>query len=72
MHRLRYVDMNDISFRNVWVSLAIMLPIGAVGLVLLRNDPVAKGWLTLGLLVCGIALRHFLDRHELDDKPKGD
>jgi hypothetical protein len=67
VHRLRYNDMSEISFRNVWVSLAVMLPIGAVGLFLLRNDPDAKGWLSLGLLVCTIALRHFLDRHELRD-----
>jgi hypothetical protein len=39
-------------------------PIGAVGLFLLRDDPVAKGWLVLGLLFCGISLRHYLDRNE--------
>lgn len=57
--------MNEVSFRNVWVSLAIMLPIGGVGLFIFRHDPQAKGMLVLVLLVCAIALRHFLDRHEL-------
>lgn len=57
--------MNDVSFRNVWVSLAIMLPIGAVGLFVLRDHPEAKGMLELVLLFCTIGLRHFLDRHEL-------
>lgn len=56
--------MDDISFRNVWVSLAVILPIGVVGLFLLRDNPEAKGWMTLGLIVFGINLRHFLDRHE--------
>jgi multidrug transporter EmrE-like cation transporter len=58
--------MNEISFRNVWVSLAIMLPIGFVGLFLLREHPEAKGWLVLGIIAAGIALRHYLDRHEFD------
>jgi uncharacterized membrane protein YfcA len=57
--------MSDISFRNVWVSLAVTLPIGAVGLFLLRDDQEAKGMFVFALMVCGIALRHFLDRHEL-------
>lgn len=56
--------MDGLSFRNVWVSLAITVPIVAVGLFLLRDSPEAKGWLVLGFLVCGISLRHFLDRHE--------
>jgi len=59
--------MDDISFRNVWVSLAVTLPIGVVGLFLLRDNPEAKGWMTLGLIVLAISLRHFLDRHELDE-----
>jgi len=59
--------MGNASFRNVWVSLAIMLPIGVVGLFLLRDHPEAKGWLVLGLLVCLIALRHHLDRHEFQE-----
>ena len=67
VHRLRYIDMDEISFRNVWVSLAVMLPIAAVGLFLLRDDPEAKGWLTLGIVVFGVNLRHFLDRHEFDE-----
>jgi uncharacterized membrane protein YfcA len=57
--------MNELSFRSVWISLAVMLPIGGVGLFVLRNNQQAKGMLVLGLLVCAIALRHFLDRHEL-------
>jgi hypothetical protein len=59
--------MGDISFRNVWISLAVILPVGVVGLFLLRDNPEAKGWMTLGLLVVGINLRHFLDRHEFDE-----
>jgi uncharacterized membrane protein YfcA len=60
--------MNDLSFRSVWISLAIMLPIGGVGLFILRDDPQAKGMLVLVLLVCTIALRHFFDRHEFRDQ----
>jgi hypothetical protein len=65
MHRLRYIDMNDLGYRNVWVSLAITIPIGAVGLFLLRNDPQAKGFLVLIGLFCSILLRHALDNREL-------
>ena len=57
----------EISFRNVWISLAIMLPIGGVGLFLLRDNPEAKGMMALVLLFVTIALRHFLDRHEHDE-----
>lgn len=66
LHRLRCMSMGEISFRNVWVSLAIMLPIGAIGAFLLRDHPDARGMLGFGLLFCTIALRHFLDRHEFD------
>lgn len=59
--------MDGISFRNVWVSLAVILPIGVVGLFLLRDNPEAKGWMTLGLIALAVNLRHFLDRHEFDD-----
>jgi multidrug transporter EmrE-like cation transporter len=59
--------MDDLSFRNVWVSLAVMLPIAVVGLFLLRDNPEAKGWMTLGLIVFGVNLRHFLDGHELHE-----
>ena len=59
--------MDGISFRNVWVSLAVILPIGVIGLFLLRDNPEAKGWMTLGLIVFAVNLRHFLDRHEFDD-----
>jgi hypothetical protein len=63
--------MDKVSFRNVWVSLAIMLPFGTAGLFIFRNHPEAKGMLELVLLFCVIGLRHFLDRHELDGD-KGD
>lgn len=58
--------MNEISFRNVWVSLAITMPIGAIGIFVLRNDQEAKGMFVFALIIAGIALRHYLDRHELD------
>ena len=61
------MSMGEISFRNVWVSLAIMLPIGAIGAFVLRDHPEARGMLGFGLLFCTIALRHFLDRHEFDE-----
>ena len=67
MHRLRYIDMNEISFRNVWISLAIIVPIGGAGMFVLRDDPDAKGMLVFVLIATGIALRHYLDRHELRD-----
>ena len=62
------MTMDEISFRNVWVSLAVMLPIGAIGAFALRDHPEARGMLGLGLLFCAIALRHFLDRHEFDER----
>jgi len=64
--------MNEISFRNMWISIAVVLPIGAVGLFLLRDYPVAKGWLGLALIVASIALRHYLDRHEFDAPEDGE
>lgn len=60
--------MSELSFRNVWVSLAVVVPIAAVGMFVLRDDPEAKGMLVFGLIMGGIALRHYLDRHELDER----
>jgi hypothetical protein len=65
MHRLRYVNMNDIGSRDIWLSLAIVLPIGAVGLFFLRNDPQAKGMLVFVLLFFGVFLRHRFYAREL-------
>jgi len=53
--------MNKTGFKNGWLSLAITFPIGTVGLFLLRDDPEAKGWLVLGLIVVGVNLMDFLD-----------
>lgn len=64
--------MDGLSFRNVWVSLAITLPIAAVGLFFLRDNPDAKGWLVLALVFLGTSLRHFLDRHELREPEDAD
>lgn len=57
--------MTELSFRNVWISLAVILPIGCVGLFILRNDQQAKGMLVLALIVCGVVLRHLLDGREM-------
>lgn len=65
MHRLRYVDMNDIGNRDIWLSAAIVLPIGAVGLFLLRNDPEAKGMLVFAAIFFGVVLRHKFYAREL-------
>lgn len=64
-HRLRYVDMNDIGNRDIWLSAAIVLPIGAVGLFLLRNYPQAKGMLVLIGIFCAVFLRHKFYNREL-------
>jgi hypothetical protein len=59
------MDMNDVGYRDIWLSLAIVCPIGAVGLFLLRNDPQAKGMLVFVLLCFGVFLRHRLYAREL-------
>ncbi|HET8863988.1 MAG TPA: hypothetical protein VFM94_12165 [Solirubrobacterales bacterium] len=57
--------MTDVGYRDIWLSLAIVFPIGAVGLFLLRNDPQAKGMMVFVLLYFGVFLRHKFYAREL-------
>jgi hypothetical protein len=57
--------MNDVGYRDIWLSLAILVPIGAVGLFLLRNDPQAKGMLVFVGIFCAVFLRHKIYNREL-------
>ena len=57
--------MSDLSYRNIWISLAIVMPIGAIGLIVLRGDQQAKGLLVLAAVFFAVFLRHALDRREL-------
>lgn len=59
------MDMNDVGYRDIWLSLAIVFPIGAVGLFLLRDDPHAKGMMVFVLLYFGVFLRHKFYAREL-------
>jgi multidrug transporter EmrE-like cation transporter len=60
--------MDDLSYGNIWKSLAIVMPIAAVGIFLLRHDAQAKGFLELAAVVCGVLLLHMFDRRELRRK----
>lgn len=57
--------MNELGFRNSWISLAIGLSIGTVGLVILRDTEEAKAAFAMVILALTIALRHVLDGREL-------
>jgi len=59
------MDMNDVGYRDIWLSLAIVFPIGAVGLFLLRDDPQAKGMMVFVLLYFDVFLRHKFYAREL-------
>jgi hypothetical protein len=52
-------------YRDIWISLAIVLPIGAIGLLLLRTDPTAKGFLVLMLVVAASFIRGHIYEREL-------
>jgi hypothetical protein len=58
-------DMDELSYRNIWVSLAIILPIGAVGIFLLRHHDQARGVFEFVAMMCGILLLHVLDHREM-------
>lgn len=60
--------MSDLGYRNIWISLAIVMPFGAVGLFVLRDDQQAKGMLVLVAVFCAVFLRHVLDGRELRRK----
>ncbi len=57
--------MNDLGFRNMWISLGIGLTIAAVGMALLRHADHASAAFGLLCLVLTIMLRHALDGREL-------
>ena len=57
--------MNDLSYRNIWISVGLVMPFAAVGLVLLRDAPEAKEVLGLLTVVIAVLLLHVLDRREL-------
>jgi len=64
--------MEEFSYRNIWICLAVTLPPGAIGLYVLRYDQDAKGTMVLGLLVFGCILCHFLNARELRERKKGE
>jgi hypothetical protein len=63
--------MSDIGNRDIWLSLAIVLPISGVGLFLLRNDPQAKGMLVFIAIFCAVFLRHKFSNRELRKREEG-
>jgi len=73
MHRLRYIEMNDLSFRNIWYGVAAAMVIAIVGALLFYDDGQAAMSVVAVLgMVVAIAVLHILDRRELrqrgDDK----
>lgn len=64
MQRLHCMNMEG-YYRDIWLSLAIVLPIGMFGLFLFRDDPTAKGFLVLGLIVAGSLIRGHVYEREL-------
>ncbi|HEX8688971.1 MAG TPA: hypothetical protein VF729_01880 [Solirubrobacterales bacterium] len=60
--------MNDLGYRNIWISLGLVMPFLAVGLVLLRDEPEAKEVVGLLALVAAVLLLHVLDRRELREQ----
>jgi hypothetical protein len=57
--------MNELGYRNIWITLAIIIPVGAIGLYILRYDQQAKGMMVFALLVLGGILCHTLDAREM-------
>jgi hypothetical protein len=64
MHRLRYIGMDELSYRNIWIALAVVMPIGLIGLILLRDDPTAKGYLTVACIFGACFLHSTLNQRE--------
>jgi hypothetical protein len=59
--------MNELGYRNTWISLIVGLAVAGVGMVLLRDVPDAKAAFVMVCFVLTIELRHFLD-HRADRK----
>lgn len=58
--------MKDLSFRNIWIALAVAMLILIVGAVLFYDDGQAPMSVVASLgMVVGIAVLHILDRREL-------
>lgn len=65
LERLRCIDMKEFSYRNIWISLALVLPLGAVATALFRDSEEAREVIKLMLVVVGVLVLHALDRREL-------
>jgi len=61
MHRLRYIGMDELGFRNMWISLGIGLPVMMSGGFLLRHHETAGSIFVMVSFVLMIMLRHALD-----------
>jgi hypothetical protein len=57
--------MDELGFRNMWISLGIGMTVAAVGMVLLRHHDEARAVFGMVCLVLTIVLRHVLDDRKL-------
>lgn len=57
--------MDELGFRNMWISLGIGLTVGTIGMIILRYHDEARAAFGMVCLVLTIALRHVLDDRKL-------
>jgi hypothetical protein len=62
--------MDDLGYRNMWISLGVGLTATGIGMVLLRHTGDARAAFGLLCMVLTIILRHVLDGRELRRREK--
>jgi multidrug transporter EmrE-like cation transporter len=60
--------MDDLSYRNIWISLGVGLTFVAIGMFVFRDSEEAAGIVAMLCFVLAIMLLQALDRRELRRK----
>lgn len=60
--------MKDLSIRNIWISLGLVMVPAAVAMFLLRHSQEGREVVQLLMVVVSVLILHVLDRRELRRK----
>jgi multidrug transporter EmrE-like cation transporter len=63
--------MKDLSVRNIWISLGLVMAPAVVAMALLRHSEEGREVVKLLMVVVGVLILHVLDRRELRRKGEG-
>jgi multidrug transporter EmrE-like cation transporter len=62
--------MADGDYRDIWISLAVSMPILILGILLFKDNPSAKGVVFAVTLIGGIVLRNVIESREMRRREK--